>query len=44
MPGVDPRPADVLVVGRAANRRFSGENQILFRVIQVWTRRSCWTS
>ena len=35
VPGVDPKPGDVLVVGTAANRRYAGENQILLRVIRV---------
>ena len=35
MPGVDPKPGDVLVVGKEANRRYAGENQILLRVIKV---------
>ncbi|MFI6760566.1 hypothetical protein ACIBF5_15670 [Micromonospora sp. NPDC050417] len=35
MPGVDPKPGDVLVVGRKANRRYAGEKQILLRVIKV---------
>jgi hypothetical protein len=35
MPGVAPRPGDVLVVGKSANRRYAGENQILLRVIKV---------
>ncbi|MGW4461106.1 hypothetical protein [Micromonospora sp. NPDC004704] len=35
MPGVDPKPGDVLLVGGEANWRYAGEKQILLRVIKV---------